>query len=48
MSRIGKLAIKLGDKVKVTTAGQQVNFDGPKGKLSVTVPELISVQIKDG
>ena len=28
--------------------GQQVNFDGPKGKLSVNVPEQIKVEIKDG
>jgi large subunit ribosomal protein L6 len=46
MSRIGKMPIKLGDKVKATVAGDQVNFDGPKGKLSVRVPELIKVEIK--
>jgi large subunit ribosomal protein L6 len=48
MSRIGKLPIKLGDKVKANIAGNQINFDGPKGKLSVKLPELIKVEVKDG
>ncbi|NMO20152.1 50S ribosomal protein L6 [Pyxidicoccus fallax] len=48
MSRIGKLAIKLGDKTKATVAGQQVNFEGPKGKLSVKLPAKVKVEIKDG
>ena len=48
MSRIGKLPIKLEDKVKVTLAGGKVNFEGPKGKLSVTIPSpVIKVEIKD-
>lgn len=47
MSRIGKLPIKLEDKVKVTVQGGQVNFEGPKGKLSVTVPSSdIKVELK--
>lgn len=49
MSRIGKLAIKLGDKVKANVAGQQVNFEGPKGKLAIRIPNpTIKVQVKDG
>jgi large subunit ribosomal protein L6 len=48
MSRIGKLAIKLGDKTKATVAGQQVNFEGPKGKLSVKLPARVKVEVKDG
>ncbi|QSQ15184.1 50S ribosomal protein L6 [Myxococcus landrumensis] len=48
MSRIGKLAIKLGDKTKAIVAGQQVNFEGPKGKLSVKLPGKVKVEIKDG
>ncbi|WP_338865898.1 50S ribosomal protein L6 [Myxococcus stipitatus] len=48
MSRIGKLAIKLGDKTKAIVAGQQVNFEGPKGKLSVKLPVKVKVEIKDG
>jgi large subunit ribosomal protein L6 len=49
MSRIGKLAIKLADKVKVTIDGQLVKFEGPKGKLNVRIPHPdIKVSVKDG
>ncbi len=49
MSRIGKLPIKLDDKVKAAVAGDQVNFEGPKGKLSVKIPDSrIKVSVKDG
>jgi large subunit ribosomal protein L6 len=47
MSRIGKLPIPLEDKVKVTLAGGTVNFEGPKGKLAVTIPSSdITVEVK--
>jgi large subunit ribosomal protein L6 len=48
MSRIGKLPIKLGDKVKATIAGQQVNFEGPKGKLAVPLPKRVKVTVESG
>jgi large subunit ribosomal protein L6 len=48
MSRIGKMPIKLGDKVKATVAGQQVNFEGPKGKLSVPLPRKVKVGVEAG
>ena len=48
MSRIGKLPIKLGDKTKATVAGKKVNFEGPKGKLSVNLPAKVKVEVKDG
>ena len=49
MSRIGKLEIKLADKVKATVANGQVNFEGPKGKLAVKIPSAeIKVEVKDG
>src|SRR5690554_442917 len=49
MSRIGKLPIKLADKVKVTQAGQMMNIEGPKGKLSVRIPSpKIKLEVKDG
>lgn len=38
MSRIGRMAIELADKVKATIAGQLVSFEGPKGKVSVKLP----------
>ena len=34
MSRIGKLAIKIPDKVKVTAQPGLVNVEGPKGKVA--------------
>lgn len=49
MSRIGKLAVKLGDKVKANVAGQQVSFEGPKGKLAIRLPHPdIKVEVKNG
>ena len=48
MSRIGKLPVKLADKVKAVIIGQRVNFEGPKGKMSILVPLPLSVQQKDG
>jgi large subunit ribosomal protein L6 len=49
MSRIGKLSIKLEDKVKCVVQGDKVNLEGPKGKLSVKVPhEGISVTVANG
>jgi large subunit ribosomal protein L6 len=49
MSRIGKLPIKLGDKVKANVAGRKVSFEGPKGKLAVNLPEKhIRVELKEG
>lgn len=47
MSRIGKMPIKIDDKVKVAVAGDKVNFEGPKGKLSVKIPlAQIKVELK--
>ncbi len=47
MSRIGKMPIKIDDKVKVAVAGDKVNFEGPKGKLSVKIPlAQIKVEVK--
>jgi large subunit ribosomal protein L6 len=49
MSRIGKLQIKLDDKVKAVVQGNKVNFEGPKGKLSVAIPhDQIKVEIANG
>ncbi|MDQ3266131.1 MAG: 50S ribosomal protein L6 [Myxococcota bacterium] len=48
MSRIGKLPIKIADKVKTAITAQMVSFDGPKGKLTVTIPSPITVETKDG
>ena len=48
MSRIGKLPIKLADKVKARSRAAPVNFEGPKGKLTVKLPDTeIKVEVKD-
>ncbi|MGI5864561.1 MAG: 50S ribosomal protein L6 [Myxococcales bacterium] len=48
MSRIGKLPIKIPDKVKVAVDGSTVHVEGPKGKLAVPVNPLIKVAVEGG
>ena len=49
MSRVGKMGIKLEDKVKATIASGAINFEGPKGKLTVKLPSSeIKAEVKDG
>jgi large subunit ribosomal protein L6 len=49
MSRIGKLAIKLEDKVKASIANGVVSFEGPKGKFQVKLPSTdIKVEVANG
>ncbi|MEC9452753.1 MAG: 50S ribosomal protein L6, partial [Cyanobacteriota bacterium] len=43
MSRIGKNPIPIPDKVAVTLDGLAVSVKGPKGELSRTLPEGVSV-----
>ncbi len=47
MSRIGKLAVPIPEKVEVKIDGQEVAVKGPKGELSLTLPELVVVEMKD-
>jgi large subunit ribosomal protein L6 len=48
MSRIGKLAVEIPDKVKVNIgADGAVNVEGPKGKLSWTLPREIKASVTD-
>ena len=47
MSRVGKKVIPLPQGVKVTM-GDQLEVQGPKGKLMVPVPHGISIQQADG
>ena len=42
MSRVGKKSITLPDKVTVKVNGSSVQVEGPKGKLSWTLPEGIA------
>ena len=47
MSRIGRLPVTVPSGVDVTIDGQAVTVKGPKGSLSLTVPEPISVDRGD-
>jgi large subunit ribosomal protein L6 len=48
MSRIGKLTIKIPDKVKVTATPGQVNVEGPKGKVAQKLDREIKVVVEKG
>ncbi len=48
MSRIGRLPIQVPSGVEVTLAGREVTVKGPKGTLSHTVIEPITVVQEDG
>jgi large subunit ribosomal protein L6 len=48
MSRIGRLPVTVPSGVDVTIDGQAVTVKGPKGSLSLTVPEPISVDRGNG
>ncbi len=45
MSRIGKLPVVIPAGVKVSTAGQTVNVEGPKGKLSQSFDSVVEVKV---
>lgn len=46
MSRIGKRAIPLNDKVKVEVVGQAVQVTGPRGTLAYTLPEPLQAAVQ--
>jgi large subunit ribosomal protein L6 len=48
MSRIGRKPIPVPSGVKIALQGGKVDVQGPKGKLSVAVPQGISFEQKDG
>lgn len=48
MSRIGKQLIPLPSSVKVAIEQTSVAVEGPKGKLSVPVPQGIRIERRDG
>ncbi len=48
MSRIGKIPIIVPDGVKVSIDGRTVNVEGPKGKLSWTYRQEVSVTSDSG
>src|ERR1700704_3205349 len=47
MSRVGKKPIPLPKGVKISV-GDQLQVEGPKGKLTVPIPHGISIQQADG
>src|ERR1043165_1652023 len=48
MSRIGKQPIAIPPKVKVEVKGQQVSVEGPKGKLTWSLPQRTSLKVDNG
>lgn len=47
MSRIGKIPVALPKEVKLTISATTINIEGPKGKLSLTLPLGIKVEQGD-
>ncbi len=48
MSRIGRRAVKLSDKVSIETKGRVVYVKGPRGELKVSLPSGIEVDVEQG
>jgi large subunit ribosomal protein L6 len=48
MSRIGNQPIDIPEKVKVAISGSRVNVEGPKGKLHLSLHDLIKVRQESG
>jgi large subunit ribosomal protein L6 len=47
MSRIGKVPVPIPDKVKVDIKGQTVSVEGPKGKVSKTFANVVTIKHAD-
>ena len=45
MSRIGKKPIAIPSGVKIALSGSVINVEGPKGKLSRSVHDAVSVEV---
>ena len=48
MSRIGKLPVKVPEKVEVKIDGTKVRVKGPKGELEHTFPAEMTITLEDG
>jgi large subunit ribosomal protein L6 len=48
MSRVGKLPVKIPEKVKVSVDGARVKVEGPKGKMSFEYNPRVSVAVDKG
>jgi large subunit ribosomal protein L6 len=47
MSRVGKIPVPIPDKVKVDVKGHTVSVDGPKGKVSKTFADVVTITLAD-
>ncbi len=48
MSRIGKKPVNFAKNVKITQSGKIVKVEGPKGSLSSSLPDGVSLVVSDG
>ncbi len=48
MSRVGKMPVKIPEKVKVSVAGTLVKVEGPKGKMSFPFNPRVAVAVDKG
>jgi len=48
MSRVGKMPVKIPEKVKVAVDGQVVRVEGPKGKMSFPFNSTVKVEVGKG
>jgi len=48
MSRIGKLPVKIPEKVKVAVAGSILKIEGPKGKMSFPFNSIMKIEVGAG
>ena len=47
MSRVGKKLVSVPNGVEINIAGKKVDVKGPKGQLSIDLPETISIKKND-
>jgi large subunit ribosomal protein L6 len=48
VSRIGRLPVAIPEKVKVAVQDRTVHVEGPKGRLSLSIPPDILVEVAEG
>jgi large subunit ribosomal protein L6 len=48
MSRVGKLPVKIPEKVKVSVDGHLVKIEGPKGKMSFPFNPRVAIAVEKG
>jgi large subunit ribosomal protein L6 len=47
MSRVGSKPVAIPSGVKTSVSGGSVNIEGAKGKLAMTIPAFVDVEVKD-